>query len=461
MLSSSATGDEEISQKQSDLKNDFLNKNLLEEESDFLDDDNRPSEKRNCCTSCILLLTPKNPLTKVKPRNGRLSTIFLIINTMIGSGILNQGQVFAEAGIILTLVMYAVGVTCIWFGVQLLIQAAIAHKKFSYTELANHAFGRTGDVFTDGCVVLGNFGALLSYLTVIGGQLSNMLESAVGTSNRCTSELFILPVVTFVFILPWCLTRLYGHFVAISVVSITAIASVMLTVLIAAPMQASAHSHDALNWVDFPGSLRKFGSALFSLSYAYAAFHAFTSMKHKTEEAWRAATVPAAWIGVFMCGATGLFGYISFRQEVQGDILDNFAGPFFYFVKLLVIIHLILYIPLDFVVLRYSLCKLLNVDLEKMSLTVYISLTVALLSFTCFVVMIIYQSGTGESNGFGYILDLTGGITAPLLGFVAPGAIFLKLMPRDSSNWYLACGLLIFGVTVAIICPCSTIVAMV
>jgi len=370
------------------------------------------SEYQTCGATFAVMCTPKNPLTNDKPRNGRSSTVFLLVNTMIGSGILNQGQVFAEAGILSTLVMYAIAGSTIWLGAQLLIQAGLANQKLDYSELTNHAFGRTGDILIDLSVVLSCFGALLSYLTVISGQLARVIVDCVGSSDPWyTQEVFLLPLVTSLLILPWCLTRFYGHFVAISVVSISSVTSVMLMVLIAGPLQASEHAHEALVWFDVVGSLRKFGSALFALGFSYAAFHTFNSMKRKTEASWRTVTAPAVLIGVAMCIATGLTGYLCFRQSTMGDILNNFTGKNFYFVKFLMMLHLILYIPLDFVVMRFSLCKLFQADLHKMSLPAYIFLTIFLLGFTCLVVMLMYWSGIHEGVGFGYILDLTGGIT--------------------------------------------------
>ena len=50
-------------------------------------------------------------------------------------------------------------------------------------------------------------------------------------------------------------------------------------------------------------------------------------------------------IGGCMCYAMGLAGYLSFRDAVDGDILENFSGAVASVFKAVVIIHLILYIP--------------------------------------------------------------------------------------------------------------------
>lgn len=49
--------------------------------------------------------------------------------------------------------------------------------------------------------------------------------------------------------------------------------------------------------------------------------------------------------GGLLCYGTGLVGYLSFRGATEGDILDNFTGPLAAFFKIVVILHLVMYIP--------------------------------------------------------------------------------------------------------------------
>nr|AIA15628.1 Transmembrane amino acid transporter protein [uncultured bacterium] len=51
-------------------------------------------------------------------------------------------------------------------------------------------------------------------------------------------------------------------------------------------------------------------------------------------------------------------GYLSFKTDTQGIILDNFTGNYSDIFKIMLIIHLVLYIPVDFMTMRYSLVKL-------------------------------------------------------------------------------------------------------
>jgi amino acid permease len=53
---------------------------------------------------------------KARPENNSLQTIMLLVNTSIGSGILNQPYVFKQAGIGAACLLYPVGALVTWAG---------------------------------------------------------------------------------------------------------------------------------------------------------------------------------------------------------------------------------------------------------------------------------------------------------------------------------------------------------
>jgi len=68
-----------------------------------------------------------------------------------------------------------------------------------------------------------------------------------------------------------------------------------------------------------------------------------------------------------MCFMTGLVGYLSFLGDTETNIVSNFDGPVGAVFKVALVVHLILYIPGDFVVMRASLWRLLDTDVAKQS----------------------------------------------------------------------------------------------
>lgn len=53
----------------------------------------------------------------------------------------------------------------------------------------------------------------------------------------------------------------------------------------------------------------------------------------------------AVVLGGLFCYGTGMVGYLSFREATEGDILDNFTGVVASGFKVMVVMHLVLYIP--------------------------------------------------------------------------------------------------------------------
>eukprot|EP00640_Fibrocapsa_japonica_P001855 CAMPEP_0113944880 /NCGR_PEP_ID=MMETSP1339-20121228/37509_1 /TAXON_ID=94617 /ORGANISM="Fibrocapsa japonica" /LENGTH=442 /DNA_ID=CAMNT_0000950223 /DNA_START=17 /DNA_END=1342 /DNA_ORIENTATION=- /assembly_acc=CAM_ASM_000762 len=370
-----------------------------------------------------------NPFSSENPENGTAGTCFLLVNTMIGSGILNQPEVFAKSGIFAACIIYLVTAYTTWLGLVLLVKAGEKSKCMDLSQLAGHCYGKVGHMFTDIAVATGCFGALLSYMTVVGGETTEMVSQQFDPSGEkwFSQVRFILPIVVACFCLPLCLTRVFGHFVFISVLSLCAIGGVMGLVLIKGPSEGIHTRSEPLVLFDLGGSIEELGSSVFAFGCAYACFHAYNSLGGKLQGSWERITGQAVTIGASMCFITGLIGYISFRSETQGDILDNFDGIDFYFFKILLVVHLILYIPLDFVVMRHSILKLYHHDATTVPTVPYALITVGLLGFTTFVVVQLYDSGLSEGEAFSYILDISGGLTGSYVGFILPAAAYLKV----------------------------------
>ena len=55
----------------------------------------------------------------------------------------------------------------------------------------------------------------------------------------------------------------------------------------------------------------------------------------------------SVFAAAILCYCTGISGYLAFRSAAEGNILDNFPGPVAACFKVLVVLHLILYIPGD------------------------------------------------------------------------------------------------------------------
>jgi len=316
---------------------------------------------------------------------------------------------------------------------------------WDYGELAEIAMGPWLRWTVDASVVLNGFGALLSYFVTVATILADIVQQVLDVPPWLSSYHFILAFLSFAVILPLIMVREFKELKCVSVFALLAISSVVLLVVIRGPSlgaELDQRPEDIL-WFSYTG-LNKIGSVIFALGCGHATFHAYNGMQatEQTSARWQGTAAWAVILGACLCSVMGVMGYLSFGDATAAEILDNFsakgeiglAGSQTDWVsvifKLVLVVHLLLYIPVDFLIMRHSfwlLCTRTNV--LDLSLLAYIALGTCLVG-GCFVV-------TWFLRDFGVILDLTGGVAGSVLYFIAPALVALKLGVRPFASWML------------------------
>ena len=95
--------------------------------------------------------------------NSIATSIFLVLNTMIGSGILNQPAVFQDAGIVGAVILYIIGAICTYLGILVLVECADFINIYDYERLVHAALGDWGELLLLVAIFWGGFGALIRY----------------------------------------------------------------------------------------------------------------------------------------------------------------------------------------------------------------------------------------------------------------------------------------------------------
>ena len=145
-------------------------------------------------------------------------TAFLLLNAMIGAGILNVPYTFRQSGIVLGCCIFLFFGFLTWFSLLLLIHTGIVSKKMDYGELAFAACGKKGEVCVDLWTVLEGVGGCLGYLVIIGANMSSVLQNWIGSDDDWyASYYFLTCAFLVVFMLPLTFIRQFGHFAWISV----------------------------------------------------------------------------------------------------------------------------------------------------------------------------------------------------------------------------------------------------
>jgi len=396
-------------------------------------------------------LSYSSSFSALHPTNSAYLTSFLLLNTMIGSGILNQPYVFRESGILGGLLGFLIAATGTIIGLLCLTAAGIKENVLEYSGLARRAFPEFGERLVDVSIIVLTVGSQLGYILVVGTTLSDLLGSW-GCDSVVCNQYFATIVSVGCFVTPICLFRHFGHLAWLSLFSIGAIVAVLLLVLIAGPIKHQIdHKSEDYRVFSIIGTLQSTGSIVFSLACASANFQAFVSTERKARNmtSWTWVTGGAVAAGVAMCVTMGIAGYLSFGDSTEGMILDNFNTHPYDFFKVMVITHLIMYIPVNFVIMRYSLVKVfMNTRSELLPVGQHTVISIGLLAAVTAMVILLLSLGLGSGVAFSLVLNLTGGIGGSLATLILPAAIYLKVMPTDSGMYMHAQALLVLGVLV-------------
>jgi hypothetical protein len=272
---------------------------------------------------------------------------------------------------------------------------------------------------------------------VIGGVMSDLLQGW-GCSNEMCESIPVILLSVGLFVAPLCLYRHFGHLTVLAIFSIAAIWTVLFLVLIAGSFyQVPTENH--LTVFNPKGMLSSLGSMILALSICTGNFQAFVSTEPKSQNNhdWQQVTAGAIVFGSTMCLGMGTAGYLYFREDTDGVIINNFTAPGFDFFKVMIVCHLICYIPAAFVIMRYSVVKLfMNKVSEDLPPGMHITISLGLVTLITAIVVMLQALGLSSGEAFSLVLDLTGGVAGSLTSFILPAAIYVQLKPNDGSFKY-------------------------
>jgi amino acid permease len=245
--------------------------------------------------------------SQMNPKNSKLLTVFLLVNAMIGSGILNQPYVFMKSGIIGGLLGYFIGVLGTWAGLIILTAAGVKCHIYDFSELAHQVYGKFGDALVDFSITISSFGCQLCYLIIIGQSMAEVFQSWGFYPILCNQIVTTLIAIVF-FITPSCMYRQFGHLALISVFSITAITLCLFLVLIGGPATTKSQFPSGVKLFDPLGTVTSAGSIILTLSCAAANFHAYLGADSSCQSLpeWSSITAWAVGLGSVMCLAMGI-----------------------------------------------------------------------------------------------------------------------------------------------------------
>jgi amino acid permease len=269
-----------------------------------------------------LLKSDEIAFNTTKISNSSKISALLLLNSMIGSGILSQPYVFMKSGILGGLFCFVVTSLFTWSGVMLLTLTGIHYNILEYSGLAKKAFGIHGQNLLDFGIAISAFGCQLGcycfvkhlfltlnagYMIVIGETTSQLLGNW-GCIDTICDQMSVTIITTIGFILPVCMFRHFGHLAWLSVFSVFAIVLCVGLVLIGGPLTTQHVDKAPVKIFDTLGMLKSTGSVVFALGCATGNFQAYiaTDEKSQNQTIWAQVTGSAVLMGAALCITMGI-----------------------------------------------------------------------------------------------------------------------------------------------------------
>jgi amino acid permease len=430
--------------------------------------------------------------------NSILSSVFLLLNNMIGAGFLVQPYVFKESGIFLATIVYICLATATFMGTQLLIAIADYSGRYDFSVIVLNALGPIGAISLDFCVVIFNIGAILTYTLMLGSLSQDLILEFLHYTNDDIIPWYISePIFTlfwsFLIIYPCSLARKYGQLTIIAYFSIMMVLVSVILVCIEGPyFYLKLHTNETANWWSFEGLSKSLGSIVFALGFAPAVLHTYGSANSDCKFHFQTIALITIIIGATICYVTGLVGYMTFKSSTDSDILENFTGHVAFLCKTGVLLHFNFLIPGYFVVMRASMYHLQQLiwsmplwwistnrssidklqqmmhqqrqsysyfeleDVSEQSSFRFFSITTFLL-FAITTLACLVEIFFGHKNAvLNLIVDITGGVAGSFIFFIFPSLCGIQELRTNSYFYRQSWCILIVGIVVAIVVTVGT-----
>ncbi|XP_072571320.1 sodium-coupled neutral amino acid transporter 5-like [Paramormyrops kingsleyae] len=377
-------------------------------------------------------------------------SIFNLSNAIMGSGVLGLAYAMANTGIILFVILLTSIATLSAYSIHLLLRSADIVGIRAYEQLSNQAIGAWGKVLEVCVISIHNIGAICSYLFIVKSELPLVIGTFLGTpSNSGEWYLkgdYLIIIASLIIILPLALMRQLGYLGYTSGLSLTCMVFFLISVIykkfnvgcpledhnLTQPLTAMVNSTSDDDVCE--AKLITFNSrtayAIPIVSFAFVCqpvvLPIYTELWKPTKKRMQRVANISVLAMFLMYLLTAVFGYLTFYDKVESELLYTYKGDsadhLILCVRLAVLMAVTLTVPVIIFPIRRALLQLFF-DAKPFNWVRHISVTFGLLVFVNILVILV----PNIKDIFGVI----GATSAPTLIFILPGIFYIRIVPEN------------------------------
>uniref|UniRef100_A0A3B3RCS4 Solute carrier family 38 member 4 n=1 Tax=Paramormyrops kingsleyae TaxID=1676925 RepID=A0A3B3RCS4_9TELE len=402
-------------------------------------------------------------------------SVFNLSNAIMGSGILGLSYAMANTGIVLFLVLLLAVAVLSLYSVHLLLVTAKEGGSLIYEKLGERAFGWPGKIATFGSITLQNIGAMSSYLFIVKYELPEVIRTFMGmeetTGEWYLNGNYLVVIVSLVVILPLALLKNLGYLGYTSGLSLSCmvfflgvVSIIYKKTVLPCPLESlhdlphptGAQFQDDGHHLDEDMCRPKY--FVFNSQTAYTVpilafafvchpevLPIYSELKDRTRRKMQSVSNLSIFAMLIMYMLSALFGYLTFYDNVEAELLHTFTKVYHFdtlllLVRLAVLTAVTLTVPIVLFPIRSSVIMLLF-NGREFSWVRHVLIAVAILAFNNLLVIFVPTI----RDIFGFI----GSSAATMLIFILPAAFYLRLVksiPLNSPQKISATIFLVMGI---------------
>uniref|UniRef100_A0A671VKI3 Solute carrier family 38 member 4 n=1 Tax=Sparus aurata TaxID=8175 RepID=A0A671VKI3_SPAAU len=362
-------------------------------------------------------------------------SVFNLSNAIMGSGILGLSYAMANTGIVLfTILLVAVAILSL-YSVHLLLMTAKEGGSLIYEKLGERAFGWPGKMAAFGSIIMQNIGAMSSYLFIVKYELPEVIRAFLALEESSgewyLNGNYLVVFVSIGIILPLSLLKNLGYLGYTSGFSLSCMVF-FLGVVSSASLKLKwmdeltmSHILMALIFMFFPPQT---AYTVPILAFAFVChpevLPIYSELKDRSRKKMQNVSNLSILTMLIMYMLSALFGYLTFYDNVEAELLHTFTKVYKFdtmllMVRLAVLTAVTLTVPIVLFPIRSSITTLLFSGRE-FSWTRHMLIAAAILAFNNMLVIFVPTI----RDIFGFI----GSSAATMLIFILPAAFYIRLV---------------------------------
>ncbi|OIR58505.1 MAG: vacuolar amino acid transporter [Amphiamblys sp. WSBS2006] len=386
---------------------------------------------------------------------GFVSLCTIFVKTIIGSGILALPFVVLKLGYVLApLLILVSGAVTVYSLVILTVCAGrtVDKEKASFMAVMNAVFPGYGfipEIF----LALKCLGVAVGFLVLIGKESANLSTHFIGTSKTASGGwvLGLLGEKYFWVVAGVCTIGPVTFFRKIDSLKYTSFAGLgcvgyLLCVLLCDLLLEGKTAQEVPVFSASPADLLKcLPLVIFAYGCQQSIFPLYAEAQDSSPVGMAQATGVSVFVSSAVYSAVGVVGCMRYGPATSDNILENLPieKTQFMLARVFYVLLILLSFPLQVFPLRQSLARLLPPFTESERVQ-RIVLTTGILVGTCLVALVVPSLAMAQK--------IVGAVATPVLGFIIPAAMYLKLAtPKGGSPPYGPVLLLLFGAAVVVL----------